>query len=323
MHVDMLPSVVLAVQCAIIFGGAFAATVVLLVQLKPGWLYNLYTRFRLYIAGMSINYIKAGEYTYCYADRGRGKSTKPPLLFLHGFSTSKDMWANIVKRLPKDLHIVLVDMPGHGDTTQKLKTDHSYVAQANKIHQFVEAYGLNKSRFHLIGASMGGAVAGTYASLFAKELVKLTLMCPAGMITPKDSPYYEGLKSGKSNVLVARNGEELKATLKACLYSELKLPNWVFNMVFQAREQHREFFQHLMTELLNHKEGLQERLPDIKTPTQVIWGQNDQIIDVSGVDVIKKELKTLERVDILEECGHNISMEKPAKAAQALRVFMD
>ena len=42
--------------------------------------------------------------------------------------------------------------------------------------------GLNRKPLHIIGISMGGAVAGLYAAKFPKALSKLTLCCPAGKL---------------------------------------------------------------------------------------------------------------------------------------------
>ena len=47
------------------------------------------------------------------------------------------------------------------------------------VLQFVEAIGLNKEPFHLVGTSLGGAIAGCYAADYPSELCKLTVICPA------------------------------------------------------------------------------------------------------------------------------------------------
>ncbi|XP_077865157.1 monoacylglycerol lipase abhd6-A-like [Saccoglossus kowalevskii] len=269
---------------------------------------SMVPQLMLYRAGLCVKYLYIGDYRYCYAEKGKGKSNKPTMLFLHGFSTSKDMYCSVVMALAKDLHIILLDMPGHGYTTQKVKDDHSFVAQANKIHRFVKAYGLDKSAFHLCGTSMGGAVAGIYAALYPHHLVKLTLVCPAGIITPKLSKYAEMIKNGEEDRLRPDTAKGVRNMLDMIVYNKLRVPNWV-----------------LMTEMKSDSalNALQEKLKDIKTQTQVIWGVNDQLIDVSGADVIKEALGDKCRVDLLDKCGHTISLDHPYQEAKVIMEFVN
>lgn len=48
--------------------------------------------------------------------------------------------------------------------------------------QFVQSIGLDKRPFHLIGTSMGGNVAGVYASQYPAYLCSLTMICPSGKL---------------------------------------------------------------------------------------------------------------------------------------------
>ncbi len=58
--------------------------------------FTLY-RFALYMSGLRLRYVTAGRYRYCYAERGTLRSDKTTILFIHGFSSSKDMWTNVVQ----------------------------------------------------------------------------------------------------------------------------------------------------------------------------------------------------------------------------------
>ncbi|XP_077977323.1 monoacylglycerol lipase abhd6-A-like [Glandiceps talaboti] len=318
----MISVLLYVIVATIIFIGSAGTLFFVLLHCQPILLYKLLTRYTLFKAGMDLKYQKAGDMTFCYAERGKGKSTKPSMLFLHGITSSKTIWIDMIKELPQDLHIILVDMPGHGDTTQKLKSDHSYVAQANKIHQFVESYGLNKSPFHIIGASMGGGVAGVYAALYPQDLAKLTLMCPAGIITPELSHLTKELKGGSKRLLIAETAADLKNLMQISMYNEPKASDWMYKMGVEVQKPYKEFFQNVLADIIQYRDELQKRLQDIQTPTQVIWGHQDKFVDVSGVDVLKSEMKTLERVDVLQECGHTISMDRPEKAAQVLNEFV-
>ena len=47
------------------------------------------------------------------------------------------------------------------------------------IFQFLDQIGFSTEPYHLVGMSMGGALAGLYASLFPKEIHSVTMICPA------------------------------------------------------------------------------------------------------------------------------------------------
>uniref|UniRef100_A0A8C6LJB8 AB hydrolase-1 domain-containing protein n=1 Tax=Nothobranchius furzeri TaxID=105023 RepID=A0A8C6LJB8_NOTFU len=84
--------------------------------------------------------------------------------------------------LPRDQHVVFVDMPGHEGTSRTGTEDYSIQGQASRIHQFVQSVGRNKRPFQPVGTSMGGNVAGVYAARYSSALSSLTLVCPAGKL---------------------------------------------------------------------------------------------------------------------------------------------
>ncbi len=47
------------------------------------------------------------------------------------------------------------------------------------LFQFIVAIGLDRAPFHMVGTSLGGAIAGCYAADYPQHINKLTLICPA------------------------------------------------------------------------------------------------------------------------------------------------
>ena len=67
------------------------------------------------------------------------------------------------------------------------------------------------------------------------------------------------------------------------------------------------------------REDYTERLSEIKTPTLIIWGANDEWIPVSDAEKFKKELPQ-SKVVILPETGHVPMEERPE---ESLAVTLD
>ena len=94
------------------------------------------------MAGLSRKFLTVDGIDYSYFERAgttktdsNGQRKEPPtLLFLHGFTANKTMWMIMSKYLPKEWRIVMLDMPGHGESTFKPNNDYSPLGLAEKIH---------------------------------------------------------------------------------------------------------------------------------------------------------------------------------------------
>ncbi|XP_015224520.1 PREDICTED: monoacylglycerol lipase abhd6-A-like [Cyprinodon variegatus] len=69
------------------------------------------------------------------------------------------------------------------------------------------------------------------------------------------------------------------------------------------------------------RHSLQEHLHLITAPLQVVWGKHDQVLDVSGAAVIQKALQHCQ-VDVLDDCGHSVALERPRKIAKLMMDFV-
>ncbi|MEE6501820.1 hypothetical protein FKM82_004329 [Ascaphus truei] len=235
----------------LIAGGTLAIPILAFVAsflLWPSALIKVYYWYWRRALGMQVAYASYGNYKFCYTYRGR-PGPKQSILMLHGFSAHKDMWLAIVKFLPKNLHLVCVDMPGHEGTTRSALDDYSIGGQVTRIHQFVESINLNKKPFHLVGTSMGGNVAGVYAAQYPSDLCSLSLICPAGLKYPNESKFLKQLKVLKetANVhtvpLIPSTAGEMEEMLKLCSYVRFRIPQQVLQGLVDVRIPHNEFYR--------------------------------------------------------------------------------
>nr|KAF6473027.1 hypothetical protein HJG63_000094 [Rousettus aegyptiacus] len=131
------------VNMFVITGGMLAIPILAFVALFflwPSVLIKIYYRYRRRALGMQVHYVRLKDYQFCYSFRGK-PGHKPSILMLHEFSRRKDMWLCLIKFLPKNLHLVCVDMPGHGGTTCSSLDDLSIEGQVKRIHQVVDVSG--------------------------------------------------------------------------------------------------------------------------------------------------------------------------------------
>lgn len=96
------------------------------------------------------------------------------LVLLHGFTGSTKTWQHVVKALPETTHCVLVDLIGHGQTASPEEvTLYTMDFQVELLQQLFQQ--LNLKTFTLLGYSMGGRVALSYAVKYPEKITQLIL----------------------------------------------------------------------------------------------------------------------------------------------------
>lgn len=90
-----------------------------------------------------------------------GPGEAPTVLLLHGVATSGWMWRHLVEALRDELHTLVLDLPGHGDSNRRawISMGDTVTAVASVIA--ARAHG---GVAHLVGLSLGGYVAADLAA---------------------------------------------------------------------------------------------------------------------------------------------------------------
>ena len=95
-----------------------------------------------------------------------------PVIILHGLFGQSDNWVTIGRRIADQFHVFIPDQRNHG---QSLHTPvHSFPAMADDLTEFIEEHQIENPI--LIGHSMGGKVAMTYALENPGKVMKLVII---------------------------------------------------------------------------------------------------------------------------------------------------
>ncbi|KAF7655644.1 hypothetical protein LDENG_00053020 [Lucifuga dentata] len=123
--------------------------------------------------------------------------------------------------------------------------------------------------------------------------------------------------------LIPTTIEEMEDTFRLCFHVRFKIPQQILQGLIDVRQPHNKFYQEVFMEIVGEKSryALQEHLHLITAPLQLIWGKQDQVVDVSGAAVIAETLPGC-RVDLLENCGHSVVMERPCRTAKLILEFI-
>lgn len=111
-----------------------------------------------------------------------------PLVLIHGFTADSQSWAPLEKALgPRPL--IRIDLPGHGRSPRRKVPDFQTLAR-----MVTEAFDtLPEGRYHLLGHSLGGALALALADIRPRQVASLALIAPAGLGPEIDAAALTGI----------------------------------------------------------------------------------------------------------------------------------
>ena len=112
-----------------------------------------------------------------------------PVLFLHGFGADLNSWMFTQPVLVEGRRTIALDLPGHGGSSKGVGA-----GDADSLTDTVEAAlaELGIKRVHLVGHSMGGAVAAALAVRRPDRVATLTLIASAGLGQEINSTFIDG-----------------------------------------------------------------------------------------------------------------------------------
>jgi pimeloyl-ACP methyl ester carboxylesterase len=174
----------------------------------------------------------------------------------------------------------------------------------------------------MIGNSMGGHIAGMYAARYPEGVLSVTLLNNGGILSPVVADAWQATAAGEPNPLIIRSVDDIDRFLDYVMVEKPFMTQSIkehFAKLSMAKQELNDYiFDFLRDE---NFEDLALELPKITAPVQIIWGEDDRILHVSSIDVMKPLLQN-ETIVILPNTGHGPMMERPQKTAEALDSFI-
>jgi pimeloyl-ACP methyl ester carboxylesterase len=121
---------------------------------------------------------------WLWLQRGEGA----PIVFLHGFGADLNGWRPVHRLLPETLPALAVDLPGHGLSPLGEEASFKALVEAARAALIEEGVGAA----HLIGHSLGGAVAAALVHEPGVKALSLMLIAPAGLGPETNAAFFDG-----------------------------------------------------------------------------------------------------------------------------------
>lgn len=228
-----------------------------------------------------------------------------PLLILHGLFGSSDNWLTHAKRLADYFEVYLIDQRNHGRSDWS--DEFNYTLMADDLASFISEEGLQD--FILMGHSMGGKTAMTYAQEY-EDLIDKLIIVDMGV---KGYPiHHDGIISGLKSLDLTK--------IKSRSEAENELAQHIDNNAIR---------QFLLKNLYWKEKGqlawrinipvLEEKLPEIVQPlpykellTTTLFmrgGQSNYILEEDEEEI--KRYFPLAEIHTIAQAGHWIHAEAP------------
>ncbi|MCC7075433.1 MAG: alpha/beta fold hydrolase [Deltaproteobacteria bacterium] len=238
------------------------------------------------------------------------RAPKGTVLMVHGFGGSKDHWTRLAARLPQDLYLVALDLPGFGESPKDPQASYTAAAQVARLKRFVDVHGLQ--RFHLMGNSMGGRIAAEYALAYPNDVASLVLFDPAGVTPPPGAQ--------QNHVIVVQSAADFDALLATAFVTPPAIPDALKGYFAERAQQNAPLESRILDELNATPGRLEERLDALAPPTLVVWGAEDRIIDPAVAATWRAHLPAGDVVT-MSKVGHAPMLERPEESAALVAVW--
>ncbi|MFD7920209.1 alpha/beta fold hydrolase [Streptomyces sp. NPDC059740] len=128
-------------------------------------------------AGERVRTVTLPGLTLSVRTRAEQRPGLPTALYVHGLGGSSQNWSDLMPRLADRVNGVALDLPGFGDSPPPDDGNYSVPGHARAVIRYLEA--CHEGPVHLLGNSLGGAVATTVAAARPDLVRTLTLISPA------------------------------------------------------------------------------------------------------------------------------------------------
>jgi len=250
-----------------------------------------------------------------FTDQGTGQ----PVVLLHAFPLSRQMWESTVKDWSPRFRILAPDLPGFGDSLPAV-ADFTMENCALEVYHFLQGRGVGE-QIVLLGLSMGGYIAFEFIRQFPEKIRALVL------VSTHPLPDTEAAAKGRQETaeFVIKEGTQ---ALSVGL-----IPKLLGATTLQKRpdvvQRAREFIVSNSPEgIANACYGLALRrdstplLQKIEVPTLIVAGSEDALIPETRALEMKQQIKTSE-LDVFAECGHLVNLEQPRMFHESVLRFLN
>ena len=262
--------------------------------------------------------INDGKLVYL-ENKNKNYKSNETIILIHGFGANKDSWLYLAKELSKDYHLIIPDLPGHGDSFKTDSKKYTIVNQATWLNDFIAKKKIKN--ITLIGNSMGGAISLRYSNLYPEKLNNLILITSFSSSCIGVESEYSRLLSKGVNPLITNNLEDYEKLLDFVMYERRYIPSPILEVLAENKMERKLLDEKIFSDFISNMFKKEDILNNITINTLILWGEYDRVIDLECANILEENIKTSKKL-ILKNVGHVPQVEVPDKLSNIISNFL-
>jgi len=257
----------------------------------------------------------------------KGNPENPPLLLVPGLGAGTSSWMMMLPTYnlgnPNPLYLIAYDPRGlykSGDVP-----DYTFEEMVQDARDLL-AY-LKIPKAHILGWSLGGIVAQTYAYTYPETVDKLILLATAPVSpTAPELAEYNKIMQGRMSMPAEPTPADYQAAMAAIggLSFNNKVMVWLLSRATRFIDLSASTFYKKVVQQLQAIASVDSypQLGRIRAPTLVAHGSDDRILPLLGADLIYAKLTCPKTKVIIPGASHACAIENFRKVNSVIRAFL-
>ena len=236
-----------------------------------------------------------------------------PLVLVHGFLGSSDMWSPQIKFFKDDFRVIVPALPGFGKSSTINSCD-SIECMAKAILNLLEKKEIKN--FNLLGHSMGGMIVQEIAKIAGEKILKL--ICygtgPRGNIPGR----FETIDQSREKLRI--NGlKDTAFRIAKTWFIEEEKAKYFYLCEEAGKQTSIETADNGLVAMKNWN-GI-KNLKNIKNETLIVWGDQDKAYNFNQVETLSNNIPDSD-LKVIKDCSHNVHLEKPDEFNRIIKEFL-
>lgn len=256
---------------------------------------------------------RAGEIKIYYESQGQG----PALLLLMGLGFPGDMWIYQVEILSHYFQVITLDNRGVG-RSDKPSISYSIEMFADDVANLLRVLGIRRA--HILGMSMGGAIAQQFALRHGEMVDKLMLCCTWSHTTTYGELLMETWRTvaEKAGLEALARLSLLQSLTPRCFQEQPSLVQRLLDLLLKYPQPVEAYIRQNRACVAHNTSKL---LSDIKFPTLVLAGNRDVQTPIGSSYLIARQIPGAQ-LQVLNGLGHGFMWEDPERFNKAVLDFL-
>jgi pimeloyl-ACP methyl ester carboxylesterase len=249
-----------------------------------------------------------------------------PLILIHGFCSSTYTWKDCLRPLVKaGYRVITIDLKGYGFSEKPADERYDIMDQVNLIMGLLDSLKIDRASF--VGNSYGGAISMASALAYPKRVKRLVLIDPAhNNEALRRIRYLSPLIN--LNAVAQAVGPILFSSRRVIEYYMRKMYYDTERMV--TAERVAAYYEPLRTAACQgaalatiqqwRLDWIAQEMPNINTPTLLLWGEQDWLLPVQWGAEIDLAIPQAQFM-VIPHCGHLPQEEHPQDTCALIAYF--